>query len=76
MTTCGHVFCHRCISTHLAHQRNCPSCSAYLTPDSVFPNFLLQKVRSQSCEARNPAIMKPFLSSLVYRSWAFRIQGS
>jgi E3 ubiquitin-protein ligase RFWD2 len=45
VTSCGHSFCHACVSKHLVHRSNCPSCAAYLTVDGVFPNFLLQKAR-------------------------------
>ena len=45
VTSCGHSFCHACVSKHLAHRNNCPSCAAYLTVDGIFPNFLLQKAR-------------------------------
>jgi len=45
VTSCGHSFCHACVSKHLAHRKNCPSCAAYLTVDGIFPNFLLQKAR-------------------------------
>ena len=49
VTTCGHSFCHACVSKHLAHRKNCPSCAAYLTVDGIFPNFLLQKARPSLC---------------------------
>ncbi|KAF5825275.1 hypothetical protein DUNSADRAFT_12433, partial [Dunaliella salina] len=44
VTTCGHTFCYQCITTHLKHRRNCPSCGNYLTTDHIYPNFLLSKV--------------------------------
>ena len=49
VTSCGHSFCHACVSKHLAHRKNCPSCAAYLTADGIFPNFLLQKVQPHLC---------------------------
>ena len=52
VTSCGHSFCHACVSKHLAHRSNCPSCAAYLTVDGVFPNFLLQKARSATSPHR------------------------
>ena len=45
VTPCGHSFCYTCITTHLHNKSVCPCCSEYLTPDKVFPNFLLSKVR-------------------------------
>ncbi|KAL4457892.1 hypothetical protein ABPG75_012757 [Micractinium tetrahymenae] len=44
VTACGHSFCYACISRHLEAAKNCPSCSHYLTPDLIYPNFLLSKV--------------------------------
>lgn len=41
----GHTFCYRCLEQHLAHQHNCPACARFLTPDLIYPNFLLSKVR-------------------------------
>lgn len=46
LTACGHSFCHVCISTHLRIKSDCPCCASSLTPASIFPNFLLDKVRS------------------------------
>jgi E3 ubiquitin-protein ligase RFWD2 len=44
VTPCGHTFCYQCITTHLRHQSNCPSCRSYLVQEQVHPNFLLDKV--------------------------------
>ena len=44
VTSCGHTFCYKCITTHLKHKSSCPSCSNYLTQDHIYPNFLLNKV--------------------------------
>ena len=46
VTSCGHSFCFSCITTHLQNRNSCPSCSNFLTKDHIFPNFLLNKVRS------------------------------
>ena len=46
LTACGHSFCYMCIMTHLSNKSNCPSCGLYLTNNQLFPNFLLNKVRS------------------------------
>ena len=54
VTSCGHSFCHACVSKHLVHRNNCPSCAAYLTVDGIFPNFLLQKVRRRPLACRLP----------------------
>ena len=54
VTICGHAFCHRCISTHLAHRQNCPSCAAYLTADNIYPNFLLQMVSVSQNTVHDP----------------------
>jgi Zinc finger, C3HC4 type (RING finger) len=47
VTACGHSFCYPCVSQHLAHRKNCPSCAAYLTFDLVYPNFLLQQLAAK-----------------------------
>lgn len=47
VTACGHSFCYPCVSQHLAHRKNCPSCAAYLTFDLVYPNFLLQRLAAR-----------------------------
>lgn len=39
----GHTFCYRCLDEHLRHQKNCPACARFLTPDLTYPNFLLSK---------------------------------
>lgn len=44
VTSCGHTFCYHCITTHLRNKHSCPSCANYLTPDRIYPNFLLSKV--------------------------------
>lgn len=44
VTPCGHSFCYSCIITHLQNKNVCPSCTAYLTADAVYPNHLLSKV--------------------------------
>ena len=46
VTQCGHSFCYSCITTHLQNKTVCPCCSDYLTQDKVFPNYLLNKVKS------------------------------
>lgn len=43
VTGCGHTFCYACITTHLKHKSNCPSCAAFLTVEGLYPNFLLNK---------------------------------
>jgi E3 ubiquitin-protein ligase RFWD2 len=47
LTSCGHSFCYTCITTHLNHKSNCPSCARYLTTEQLIPNFLLTKVSSR-----------------------------
>ncbi len=43
LTRCGHSFCYQCL-THVFRQKHaCPTCSSYITEDSIFPNFLLSK---------------------------------
>lgn len=44
LTACGHSFCYMCIVTHLRNKSDCPCCFNSLTPDQLFPNFLLDKV--------------------------------
>ena len=29
VTTCGHTFCYKCLSTHLATKSSCPSCGPW-----------------------------------------------
>ena len=43
VTPCGHTYCYSCITQHLATRRSCPSCSAFLTNEQIYPNFLLNK---------------------------------
>lgn len=50
VTSCGHTFCYGCISQHLQHAKNCPSCSRFLTTELIHPNFLLSKVRQLDME--------------------------
>lgn len=44
LTSCGHSFCYMCIVTHLQNKSDCPCCFHYLTPNQLYPNFLLDKV--------------------------------
>ncbi|KAL3519404.1 hypothetical protein ACH5RR_017553 [Cinchona calisaya] len=44
LTSCGHSFCYMCIVTHLKNKSDCPSCSHFLTPSHLYPNFLLNKL--------------------------------
>ena len=44
VTTCGHTFCHTCLSQHQSVKSTCPTCSTYLTRDHVYPNHLLGQV--------------------------------
>ncbi|KAJ1982808.1 hypothetical protein H4R35_000167 [Dimargaris xerosporica] len=44
MTRCGHSFCYQCISAHLEHQGNCPSCRSTLTREQIYPNFILNQI--------------------------------
>ncbi|XP_004293335.1 PREDICTED: E3 ubiquitin-protein ligase COP1-like isoform X1 [Fragaria vesca subsp. vesca] len=48
LTACGHSFCHSCIVTHLGIKSDCPCCGQYLTPNLIFPNFLLDKLLRKS----------------------------
>ena len=43
-TPCGHSFCYSCLALHLGEKPSCPACGAYMTLDSAYPNFLLNKV--------------------------------
>ena len=45
VTTCGHTFCHQCLSLHQSTKSTCPTCSSYLSQDHVYPNLLLGQVR-------------------------------
>lgn len=40
MTSCGHSFCHACISTHCDQTGHCPSCNFVLSQNNLFPNFM------------------------------------
>ncbi|KAK4485043.1 hypothetical protein RD792_007651 [Penstemon davidsonii] len=44
LTACGHSFCYMCIVTHLQNKSDCPCCSHFLTPNQLYPNFLLNKL--------------------------------
>jgi E3 ubiquitin-protein ligase RFWD2 len=44
VTACGHTFCYGCIATHLQTGTTCPSCSAFLTKELAYPNFVLSKL--------------------------------
>ncbi|KAL3820769.1 hypothetical protein ACJIZ3_006674 [Penstemon smallii] len=44
LTACGHSFCYMCIVTHLQNKSDCPCCSHFLTPNHLYPNFLLNKL--------------------------------
>ncbi|KAK6919299.1 WD40 repeat [Dillenia turbinata] len=46
LTACGHSFCYMCIITHLHNKSDCPCCAHHLTVNQLFPNFLLDKVRT------------------------------
>ncbi|XP_050105164.1 E3 ubiquitin-protein ligase COP1-like isoform X1 [Malus sylvestris] len=52
LTACGHSFCHVCISTHLRIKSDCPCCASSLTPASIFPNFLLDKLLKNVLDSR------------------------
>jgi E3 ubiquitin-protein ligase RFWD2 len=56
LTACGHSFCYMCIVTHLTHKSDCPCCSNYLTKAQLYPNFLLDKVRSFASFIPSPLI--------------------
>jgi E3 ubiquitin-protein ligase RFWD2 len=56
LTACGHSFCYMCIVTHLTHKSDCPCCSNYLTKAQLYPNFLLDKVRSFASFIPSPSI--------------------
>ena len=44
ITKCGHSFCYLCITKHLEHKSQCPTCRKFLKRDHVFPNFLLNRL--------------------------------
>ncbi|KAL3850909.1 hypothetical protein ACJIZ3_012791 [Penstemon smallii] len=44
LTACGHSFCYMCIVRHLQNKSDCPCCSHFLTPNHLYPNFLLNKL--------------------------------
>lgn len=46
LTACGHSFCYMCIITHLNNKNDCPCCGNSLSTNQLFPNFVLDKVRS------------------------------
>ena len=43
-TPCGHSFCYSCLTLTLGDKPSCPSCGAYMTQESAYPNFLLNNV--------------------------------
>ncbi|XP_048447047.1 E3 ubiquitin-protein ligase COP1 isoform X3 [Pyrus x bretschneideri] len=60
LTACGHSFCHVCISTHLRIKSDCPCCASSLTPASIFPNFLLDKLLKNALDSRMAKNASPF----------------
>lgn len=76
VTPCGHAFCFPCITTHLGFKRSCPSCSAYLKPEQIFPNFLLNKVLQGAAElAGGGALRPPPLHACIDRALAASCRG-
>ncbi|TYH62155.1 hypothetical protein ES332_D07G100200v1 [Gossypium tomentosum] len=57
VTSCGHSFCHTCITTHLRSKSDCPSCSQFLTNNQLFPNVLLNKLlkKTSACQISKTA---------------------
>ncbi|KAG8488380.1 hypothetical protein CXB51_016563 [Gossypium anomalum] len=57
VTSCGHSFCHTCITTHLQSKSDCPSCSQFLTNNQLFPNVLLNKLlkKTSACQISKTA---------------------
>ena len=53
VTSCGHTFCHQCLSLHQSSKATCPACSSYLPPDNVYPNLLLGQVRCYAMSTRS-----------------------
>lgn len=41
ITRCGHTFCYQCINYSIDSTKRCPKCNASLTPELIFPNYLL-----------------------------------
>lgn len=52
VSACGHAFCYACVSQHLGQRKSCPTCTAYLTFDLVFPNFALQRLAACAISAQ------------------------
>lgn len=57
LTSCGHSFCYMCIVTHLQNKSDCPCCSHFLTPNHLYPNFLLNKLlmKASACQMAKTA---------------------
>ncbi|XP_071922301.1 E3 ubiquitin-protein ligase COP1 isoform X3 [Coffea arabica] len=57
LTSCGHSFCYMCIVTHLQNKSDCPCCSHFLTPNHLYPNFLLNKLlmKASACQIAKTA---------------------
>ncbi|KAL2476757.1 E3 ubiquitin-protein ligase COP1 [Abeliophyllum distichum] len=67
LTACGHSFCYMCIVTHLRNKSDCPCCSHSLTPDQLFPNFLLDKLLKKTSAhqlSKNASPVEQFRQSL------------
>jgi Zinc finger, C3HC4 type (RING finger) len=47
MTRCGHSYCYSCISAHLQHSDDCPTCQAGLSTDAIYPNYSLDSLISK-----------------------------
>ncbi|KAL1924522.1 uncharacterized protein VTP21DRAFT_4176 [Calcarisporiella thermophila] len=44
MTRCGHSYCYLCITKHLEHRQDCPTCGASVVREQIYPNFLLNRL--------------------------------
>ncbi|XP_022877277.1 E3 ubiquitin-protein ligase COP1-like [Olea europaea var. sylvestris] len=67
LTACGHSFCYMCIVTHLRNKSDCPCCFNSLTPDQLFPNFLLDKLLKKTFArqlSKNSSPVEQFRQSL------------